>query len=312
MFRTARPLLLVVLVCLAGQTVAAADDAVPLAFKFAPGDVLRYDVTLSGSGGFNGPDGAVSPIGLRGTLSILQTVTEVLPDGSGRIETRVPSGEVTINLADEQVRFSYANGTVRWFANGKESSPPQGDLSKIPLIGTPVVYTMAPNGRVSDVSVADPELLGQMAQSFPGLNFAPTQSISGTVFPADPVRVGETWRDAVYLSPLGPQLPITVTVSRTLQSFDEAGGIGLARIVGFAEASYRGGAAPLAPTQDVSISIPTIRQTVTSTEFFNTTSGRLVRGDYDLAFSVAVSAKVGAEEKGGGIEARMRVHMEAR
>jgi hypothetical protein len=73
MRRAALLLLLAAFTCLAAQAAAIGDDTVPLAFKFAPGDVLRYDVSLTGSGGFNGPDGEVSPVGLRGAFSIGQT-----------------------------------------------------------------------------------------------------------------------------------------------------------------------------------------------------------------------------------------------
>lgn len=64
--------------------------------------------------------------------------------------------------------------------------------------------------------------------------------------------------------------------------------------------------------KDVSISISDIRQTINSTEFFNTTNGRLIRGDYDVALSAHVSAQIANDQKGLGAEARIRVSVQSR
>jgi len=307
-----RTLLLSVAACLAVQTASLAQQAVPLAFKFAAGDVVQYDVSISGSATMTAMGSQVTPVTIRGSLSLVQTVAQAFPDGSGRIETRLPAGELTITLDKEQVKLTYANNQVRWYANGKESTPPQGDLSKVPLIGTPMVYTMMADGRVKDVAVADPALMKELAKSLPSFDFAAMQSMGEAVFPAAPVAVGETWRNTTRVAPLGPQFPATITTSRTLDSYNDAGGIGLAKIVGFAETRF-GGMPPTAlPGQDVSIAISDIRHTINSTEFFNTTSGRLMRGDYDIVFSTQMSARVGSEEKGGGLQARLRVNVQSR
>jgi len=64
---------------LAAPATIAAGQEVPLALKFAQGDVTQYDVSFSGSGGLRGPDGQLLPMGVRGSLSMSQTVQEVLP-----------------------------------------------------------------------------------------------------------------------------------------------------------------------------------------------------------------------------------------
>ncbi len=293
-------------------TTSFAQQAVPLTFKFAPGDVLQYDITISGSGGLTAADAKATPVDIQGTCSLVQTVTKILPDGSGRIESRIPSGEVSIRFGQDQVRFSYANGTFRWFANGKEFSPPQADLAKLPLFGTPLAYTMFPDGRVSDIAFADPRVMAEVAKSLPGFDLSRISATGEPTFPGRPVSVGETWRSSVQLSPMGPALPLSLSMSRTLESYEDKGGFGLAKIVGFAEARYQGSGAPIIPAQDVSIGISELRQTITSTEYFNTTSGRLLRGDYDLAFSTQISAKAGDQEKSGGIAARIRVNVQGR
>jgi hypothetical protein len=171
---------------------------------------------------------------------------------------------------------------------------------------------MMPNGQVKDAALADPRLMNEMTKTLPQFDFAAMQSMGESVFPGKPVAVGETWRNTSTIAPMGPLYPITLTSSRTLDSYTDAGGIGLAKIAGFREARFVGMPATSLPGQDVSIAVSDIRHTVNSTEFFNTGSGRLMRGDYDVLFSAQVSAKAGGQQKGGGIQARLRVNVQSR
>ena len=300
--------------CCAAISPAQQQD-VPLAFKFAVGDVIQYDVIVSGSASVTAAGNQVTPVTVRGNLSLAQTVTQVLPDGSGRLETRMPSGDLTVVVDKEQAKFSYANGQLRWFANGKESTPPQGDLSKLPLIGAPIAYTMAPDGRVNDLGFADPRMMAEVLKAMPGFDFSSMQNTGEAIFPANPVKIGETWSTSKTLAPMGPMLPFLLTTSRTLDSFSDAGGIGLAKITGVSESRYVGAANPTAlpgVMKDVSFSISDIRQSVNSTEFFNTTNGRLMRGDYDVALSAHVSANIANDQKSVGADARIRVSVQSR
>jgi len=313
MHRMAKAVVSTLIAWLAVTAACAAQQDVLLAFKFAPGDVIQYEVLIAGSASFNAIGDRITPMTLQGNLSVKQTVTEVFPDGSGRIEIRIPRGDLTVSLDKDQVRFSYANGELRWFANGKESAMPnQAELSKVPFIGTPVFYTMAPDGRISDAALADPGLMSELAKALSGLNLSLAQPRSEPIFPPQPVKVGETWRKTTSVMPLGPGHPVTVTVSRTLDSYDDAGGFGLAKIIGFAEMRLGGGPATALPGQDVSISVSNIRQTVNSTEFFGTATGQLMRGDYDITFSTQVAAKAGVETRNAGIDARLRVNVQSR
>ncbi len=305
-------LLLCLTLALALHTAGLAQQMVPLAFKFAPGDSAQYDVTISGSASLTAAGNQVTPVTVRGSVSLLQAVTQAFPDGSGRIETRIPSGGFTITFGEDQVKLIYANNQIRWYANGKESTPPQGDLSKIPFIGTPLVYTMMPTGLVKDVAIADPKLMNEMTKTLPQFDFAAMQSMGESVFPDRPVAVGETWRDTRTIAPMGPQYPIIVSSSRTLDSYTDAGGIGLAKIVGSRDTRFNGMPPTSLPGQNVSVAISDIRHTLNSTEFFNTTSGRLMRGDYDVVFSAQVSVNAGGQQKGGGIQARLRVNVQSR
>ena len=62
----------------------------------------------------------------------------------------------------------------------------------------------------------------------------------------------------------------------------------------------------------VTVAITDLSETITSTEFFNIAAGRLLRGDYDVSFTMRASAGAGAQTKEGSIEARMHLTVQAR
>ncbi len=295
------------------QGAAAASDAVELAFKFAPGDVVKHEVSVSGGGHLRSSQGQMSPIGVRGTLSMVYTTREVLADGRGRVEARMTKASLDVDVGEENARLLYENGRLRWFANGQEHAPPEADLSQLPLMGTPVVLTMSPAGQVSEVALADPRVLGALQQALPGINLGQFRGASDGLFPEGPVNVGETWRRSAVVTPVGPLMPVTVTTSHTLDSYSEEGEIGVAKISGYSEARLQWRPTTVSPGgTEVTVGIPEFRETVTSTEFFNTSEGRLLRGDYEVAFTTRVSVQAGEEEREGQAEARFHIFVQAR
>jgi hypothetical protein len=307
--------LMAALLMLAGLAVAgacSAQQAVPLVFKFAAGDVLRYEVTLSGGGSMSATGASFTPVSLQGSVLVSQRVVNVLADGSAQLETLITGCDLALNFDRESARFSYSDGKLRWYANGKESSPPAGDLSKVPLLGTPVTCTVGPDGSLREVMLPASQLLGEVTKSLPGLDPTHMQVTGQPILPSGPVRVGETWRQAVRVAPLGPGFPLSVTVSRTLESFDDRGGVGLAKLTGFTDARLVGAARPAFSQQGLNIAISDIRETITSTEFFNATAGRLMRGDYDLTLSTRISVDAKGQHTEGGLDARLRMGVQAR
>jgi hypothetical protein len=87
----------------------------------------------------------------------------------------------------------------------------------------------------------------------------------------------------------------------------------VAKISGFAETKARmQGVQQLPLPGAAQVAIPEMRQTVTSTEFFNATKGQLLRGDYDIGFNTQFSVGVSGNQKSGSVEARFRMSMQAR
>lgn len=306
--------LLTVLLCCLFTGVAAAQEAIPLAFKFSPGAVLEYDVSLAGSGGLRAPDQSFSPAGLQGSMRFRITVAAVNPDGTARVQLLLPRADIQVNVAQEQARFSYENGRMRWFANNREQTPPDTNISQAPLLGVPLEVILAPNGKLVDVILPSLAELPQVQQMIPGFTKPQFQHMGEPMFPDTPVKVGETWRHATQVSPFGALIPpVTVTSVRTLDSITNEGGMSLAKISGSGETRFRMDARPFSPGgAEMKVGIPDLRQTLTSTEFFDITAGKLVRGDYDLGFTTRVSVSAAGQSQEAGLEARFHTTIQAR
>jgi len=308
-----RGLLVMTLVSAAWANAGQAQEGVPLSFRFAAGQKAQYEISFSGSGSLISPEEGVVPVGLKGTLLLSCAVSEVLPDGSGRLQVRIPEGEMEISVGEQRAALSYRDQKLRWYANGREYMPPEADLGQLPLLGTPLVLRMAPDGQVTEVGFGDHPLVRSLQSALPQLNLTGVGSFGRRVFPDRPIRVGETWHFSEQLSPFGPAIPITVSSSYTLASFSEEGGIGLAKIAGYSEARLRTSALTLPLGQsEVTASVPQLRRTMTSTEFFNTAQGRLIRGDYQVGLSSQFSVRIGEEERKGELEGRIHVTVQAR
>ena len=312
----AHALLLALLVLLAAQ-VAIADDAVPLALKFAQGDVLNYAISISGAGQLSVAGSESTGIAVQGSCTFSQTAVQVNEDGSAVLETLMPQADFTVTIKNQQARFSYADGKLRWFTDGKEQTPPQADLSKAPLLQSPLRVTTKPDGSVTDIAFSDTELLEMLRKAVPGLDKAmlgpgmPAVS-SAPVLPASPVKVGETWT-RTHQVPLGPNQRLDCEMRRALESVTKQGGLEIAKIVGSGEARFRGNPKLAAPGgQPVDVSIADLRQTFGSTEFFNLTTGRLIRGDYDIRFNTKLAVAMAGQGQTGSLDLRILASVVAR
>jgi hypothetical protein len=314
MSKIARLMCAVVVVALAA-TACWAQEGVTLALKFTPGETQEYDVSFSGSGGLRAPDGQMSAMGVRGTCGLTVKVLEVRPDGSARLELQIPRIEAQATVGDQQARFSFANGQMRWYSNGKEQAPPEAaQLSQAPMLGVPLEVVASPRGQILDVVLPNLQNLAGMQQMVPGLGTPNLSNLGKPIFPEGPVAVGTSWRDSVTMTPLGPTMPVWVVNSHTLDSYTDTAGMGLAKISGHSEATFRMNPMNVGPAESqVTVSVPDMKYMVTSTEFFNTTEGRLVRGDYSSSFMSNVAFSGGGQgPQQAGLEARFSATVQGR
>jgi hypothetical protein len=305
----ARVLLLILLVAPAVPA-AGADEAVPIAFKFSQGDAINYDVSASGAGTMSVPGAEATSVGFQASCAVSQTVAQANEDGSAVLEMLVPRAEITVTIGGKQGRISYADGKVRWFTDGKEQTPPQVDLSKAPLLQLPIRLTTRPDGSVTEIGFANTEFLDMLSKAVPGLPSGVLgQSLplanSTPVLPTAPVKVGEAWTRTEKV-PLGPNQYLDCEIRRTLESVTKQGGLEIAKIVGSGGMRFRGDSKISAPGgQPLDISISDLRHTLGSTEFFNLTTGRLIRGDYEMRFSTKVSAAMAGAPQAGSVSLRI-------
>ena len=314
MSKLTRLFCLSLLLALAAATTAAAQEGVVLGFKFAPGDVQEYEMSFSGSGGLRAPDGEMAAMGMQGSCRAQVTVGEVLPDGSARLALLLQRAEVQMTIGEDRARFSFANGQVRWYANGREQAPPEADIAQMPMLGVPLEFIASPRGQILDVILPNLQSMAGMQQMVPGLGPPQLKNLGAPLFPDKPVRVGETWRRSVSVMPFGPTMPVTVTTSRTLDSYSGVEAMGLAKISGYSETTFRANPMTVGPSESqMTVSMPEMKQTLTSTEFFNVTEGRLVRADYISSLTTRVAFAAGEQgQQEAGLEARFSATIQAR
>nr|NIR03485.1 hypothetical protein [Gemmatimonadales bacterium] len=56
-----------------------------------------------------------------------------------------------MTIGKDSARFSYGNGRIRWYANGREQAPPEEDISQVPMLGVPLEVVASPRGQILDV-----------------------------------------------------------------------------------------------------------------------------------------------------------------
>ncbi len=304
-------LFLLLLLCLG--SVAYADEPVTLAFKFAEGSQISYDMALSGAGRLTAPGAAAMPLLLQGTMTLTQCPSKVDADGAAVLDTLMSRADFTVSIGDKKARFTYADGAFHWYLNGQEKTPPQADLSKAPLFSSPVQITMKPDGTVTAIGFADAKVMDALRKLIPNLGESLSTPSSVSMFPDKPVAVGESWTQDGSL-PAAGGFTGTYTSRSTLESLDASGGMTLAKLSGLTEVKLHSApqTLPAPGGQQFSFSLPEMKEAVVSTEFFNVGAGRMVRGDYDLQFSMKIKAGIGSTTDSGAMDLRLKATMVAR
>ncbi len=292
---------------------ADTSEPVTLALKFAPGDTLDYDVSLSGAGSFTAPDRTRSTLTLQGDFTVNERVAQVNGDGSASLELLLPRADISVGVMGKTARFAWLDGKLHWYTDGVEQTPPQVDTlkMKLPVLQTPMLVTMTPEGRVTSATLSDQSMLDLLRKAVPGLDQQLMTPNATTTLPDHPVAVGETWTDTKEL-PLAPGMTATCRIRHTLDSVMGGGDQQLAKITGFTEIKLRAASFSPPGQSAVSVAIPDLKETISSTEFFSVTAGRLVRANYDIGFGTKITATAQAKSVSGGLDARVLVDVVVR
>ena len=179
---------------------APASAAVTLRYKFAVGQVRRYEYDMATQTLVQtGQAGAGVPINTTTKTIMRQTVKSVRPaDGAATISTQIES--------------------LHTLVNGQEMPLPEAQTAKMKQ---PFSQVMLPNGKILSVDAP-----GLSAMGGPDMDFGRGLSNDMSGLPDGAVKVGDTWGGSGTMAMMG----MNITAASTLAAVDQANGGPLATI----------------------------------------------------------------------------------
>jgi len=181
-------------------------------YRFRPGEVLAYRVTLQGGGevtmtmgGAGDREEEISlPVRLEGGYLMVITVEEVAPGGEAELSlnyrdfqltsiSRVRDREMTAVLTDRDLVISEGDRVIKEVRSGEEEYPLRG------IVGDKFEFRVDDRGTILESRLPPaPDRL------FPSLRFEAFLERMQPDFPREPVPVGSSWTRAVAVP--GPGL----------------------------------------------------------------------------------------------------------
>jgi hypothetical protein len=320
------------------ETLAREETGVTLAYKWQPGQMLRYRVigdgvmhmtmpgpTLPGMPASAGSIGAI-PMEFEILMDLLQRVKKVHPDGSATLVQRVRAMMMTTRALGMEIRVKLDQGKVGALLNGQPAPMIEqrfgargADLSKA------VEVRLSPRGKILDVGGAAKAALERMFQStnLGGLFGNGTIGAGLLTMPKGAVLMGQSWaeRQSVRipieanrgsLSSVGrPQLlPIEYAVKHTCSEIAEDGRRVIIESV--AEATLPRPKTiqqpdPRQPGQTRSIRIHSFRQQIGGRVHFDPTAGIVRNSDYTVDMGMTMEVPTPATQASGGPKAQVAV-----
>jgi len=210
-----------------------------LAFKFKPGEVTRYRTTMDMKTGMMGQTMAV-----KMDLEQSNTVQEVLPSGSARVEQRLDKVSMT------------------------SESPMGAMLATVAkqLEGKSFQIVTSPSGKVESVSGLSG--LGEMPQG--GMDMDQMASNFYAPFPEKPVKPGDSWTQekTIPVSSGGANLSNHLIMKYFLLGYEPTGGVPCAKIKTSGTFEITGNAGPQGTMNG--------KGTVEGFSYFDPSAGRMI------------------------------------
>ncbi len=178
----------VVAVCCLATSALAGDD-VTLKLKYVKGDVLKYRTTTVTDIAGKGPQGEMK-IAQTMVMDSDMTVKDVAENGSATIEMNFSKIKMDVEAPGGKMGYDSDN-------KDKDASSPLAIMGA--MIGKPITFELEPNGSVKSVKgakeLADAVGNPQMAQMVSEESLKQTMERSFKLFPAKPLKPGDTWTD---------------------------------------------------------------------------------------------------------------------
>lgn len=179
---------------------APAPQAVALRYKFVPGQMHRYQMTMTMKGlMLTGQSGAGLPLNSSMRLIFQQTVKEV----------RASDGAATLVAQIEEVHS---------LMNGQETALPEAQQAKMKQ---PYTIVMLPTGKMLSADI--PSL---NASALPGMDMSKGLFSGSAFLPDGPVKIGDTWNGVAA----SPMVGMQMTSVSTLAGLEQKNGASLATI----------------------------------------------------------------------------------
>ncbi|HEY3397128.1 MAG TPA: hypothetical protein VGM19_05645 [Armatimonadota bacterium] len=225
---------------------ASAQDRVLLRYKFTAGETHSYDLNVAGGGklvvGTAGGDMNVPmQMTIAGGVELL--TREVDPNGDGHLGVKIGELTITQTMAEHTTKMTMDLNTGVVTMDGKPvaAPPPGGPNAGGPAPAAPgatpgealgkLTLVMSPQGAIVGVQGLE-EFLAAMQKIGPGGAMNPMMKMMPSLedmakspqFPADPVRVGDTWTQEWKLPLPGQSAPLPLTYKYTLEKLGSVEG----------------------------------------------------------------------------------------
>jgi hypothetical protein len=305
----------------------ATPEAVKLELRSQPGERLEYatEFSLMGDAVIVNPVKPGTPLKLspqlRGEFKTEQVTRAVAPNGDLDLALKIDGFNVSLNVGNLSASLGIA---------GEEAGPDR--LIKLPEI--PLTLTLTPQGKVigikgygdlfkklgllkppapasTDSDEAKPEP-GKAAPDIEAMVKQLLDQAASPMFPANPVKPGDTWSAQANFQIPGMPLaaPLKVKESSRFTGYEEVKGVPCARVDTKMEVVLTMGSGGEAPGL---LPMPfTLKEDVEGTTrlFLDPKAGRIVRKEAEGTLSLRVSLQTGTPELAAGDlgKANLRFH----
>lgn len=277
---------------------AAFRQEVKLAYKWNPGETIRYRMLQQTSSTISGLPGGSPDVTVEQVIDQVfrSTVESVAPDGTTVLRQVIESMRMNVDSPMGKLAFDSAKPA-------SSSNPAEAAMTNVfaALIGESFLVTLSPTGVVQKVDgvsrVMDnifkkmpPEAAGPLFEGMKaGLNDEAIKNMfaqSFAQFPERPIKPGETWENKLTIP--NPVLgAITTTSNSTLTGLEETGGTQIAKIALKLKIERDATAAPVAGPMGMKTDLQP--STGDADVLFDVTKGRLQRGTSRITMPMTMS-----------------------
>lgn len=261
-------------------------EPIKLELKFTKGEVDKYKVMSSVSMSPSSASADIQPISITSTMLMTQRTVDVLPDGSGVVQVKTSSVQI--------------------------SGAPKVKGQKIPVASQAITMTISKEGKLLNIEGVG-LLAGKLGSNMDFSKFF-NQVGEQMIFPPDPVDVGQSWKNVLPFPFGGGSMSVVSTLTavgepvwtesaaRIKQSYD--GRIDLGQLMKAISSSISGKDAQVFAAISGSMDLNGATELL-----FSPARGKLLKADSNVTATMRFNVPAGAQTKGGGGNIEMTMQM---